>query len=1230
MFKKHTSFILLFLFVYILNGQSFHFTSLSVNDGLSQATVLCLLQDQKGFLWIGTADGLNKYDGNKFEVFRAKNNSQNCISDNEVMALLEDKNGDIWIGTGNGLTRYKTKENKFEIFRSTLADSTTLSNNYVTTLFEDEDGFLLVGTKYGLNQFDPNTQKFKRIESKTTGELKKKFVKSIYKTSDNKYWIGYEDELCLFDKASKKLIQPTNSFGRLISTKGGKNILAFLEDRHGKLWMGTDKGVNIFDNEKQDFVLIPKTEHMMIFNFCQAADGSLWIGTNMGLCHIVNGAMQIQNYQHKPISSFSLSNNNIHSVLEDENGIMWIGTGSGLNKYSAYFSQFNTTRINEFNLNDFTSNKVWAIDKTSDGLLWIGSEGGLFGLNNQLELEAKYDKKNTSLTSVSFNSISKQADGNLWLGTYGGGLVFFDRKKNKFKNFHHNPNDDKTISSDVVKNLLLSKDETVLWVGTPKGLNRISLIDNKVSLHQFHSKDGLNIKANSITHLYEDQNNMLWVGTEGGLICYEYEKDFYRIFKHSMVDSNSISHDFIRTITQTNDKTIWVGTSKGLNKWNDEKMNFERYTVENGIANDVIYSIEEDSNNILWLGTNQGLSKFNPSNKEVINFDYHDGLQSNEFNTNASFKDQEGILYFGGINGFNKFKPEEINADSYAPRVHIGSVQTISKDGRMKNDYELGSLDQVLLSSVDDYFVTINFNAINFSNPEDNTYRYKLEGVDTEWRYTGNNTKVMYTNLPGGDYEFKVAVSNNNKWVESPDSLHIKLVPPFWKTSIFRILGGLFLLGILYLFFRFRLKKIEERNLELEKTIEKRTEDLVEQKKTIEDSEKVFRSFYENSPIGIAYFTKEKGAINRCNNRLSQMLGYSEKELLKKRIYDLTPPEDVEADEKRFLEAVSKKNDFWYRTKKRLVHKNGNIIHTSASLSFNWNEDEALDYTIIMFKDLTIEKAAQERLKQTQTQLLHADKMASLGQLTAGVAHEINNPVNFIYAGINGLKKNMQALFGVIDKYDQIQSSKDFETKKIEINELKKTIDYQEVRNDINELTRAIEDGAARTADIVESLQTFSRADKNERQFANIHQGLDSTIQILNKQIRDQIILVKKYDPEVPLLDCFPGRLNQVFLNILLNGIQAIGQQSKGEILVTTKYLEEKKLVQISIKDNGSGIPKKLLGRIFEPFFTTKEVGKGTGLGLSISYGIIKDHKGRIWVESIENESTTFHIELPV
>jgi len=301
------------------------------------------------------------------------------------------------------------------------------------------------------------------------------------------------------------------------------------------------------------------------------------------------------------------------------------------------------------------------------------------------------------------------------------------------------------------------------------------------------------------------------------------------------------------------------------------------------------------------------------------------------------------------------------------------------------------------------------------------------------------------------------------------------------------------------------------------------------------------------------------------------------------------------------------------------------MIYVNVYTSFHYDKDKQLDYIISMIVNETEDVLAQQKLKKAETQLIEINKMAALGQLTAGVAHEINNPVNFIYSGISSLRKNINALLSIVNQYDQLQTAEDFIQQKPIILEQKEQIDYDLVLEDIEGLMNSIKNGATRTTEIVESLQVFSRKDKLKLQKTNIHKGLDATLHILQKEIKDKVVIEKNYDKKVGEIECFPGQLNQVFMNILVNAIQAI--PVKGVIVITTKN-EQEQLI-ITIEDNGLGISKKILSRIFEPFFTTKAVGQGTGLGLSICYNIIDKHNGTIKVKSKEGEGTTFVITLP-
>ncbi|MEL7020123.1 MAG: ATP-binding protein, partial [Bacteroidota bacterium] len=486
--------------------------------------------------------------------------------------------------------------------------------------------------------------------------------------------------------------------------------------------------------------------------------------------------------------------------------------------------------------------------------------------------------------------------------------------------------------------------------------------------------------------------------------------------------------------------------------------------------------------------------------------------------------------------------------------------------------------------------------------------------------------EILLANLEV-NYSLERKEIENQLLKEKGESFQAELAKQRWQTIG---LGAILISALTLLALFFRLSKVRQRNnqqLQQQKErLEQQAQRLKVAQTTLREREAMFRGFYEQSPLGIALFDERHDHFTRCNQRLSSLLGYSESELCEKSIRDITHPDDVESDRQNFYDYINGNGDDVYFREKRLIRKNGDVVWVNTSISLLYNDADEVNNIIVMMSDITEEKQMEETLHQTQAQLLQADKMASLGQLTAGLAHEINNPVNYIYSGIGGLRKNLNALMSVVQEYDKIQHPDDFVRAIPNVKAMKAAMNYAEVQEDIAELMKGIKEGAERTGNIVRSLQHFSRTDRHVFTYANIHEGLDSTLFILKNALRDNITLHKSWANDLKDIECYPGQLNQVFMNIITNAIHAIGTNT-GDISITTQNTAEG--IQIRIRDTGGGMPSNVQKRIFDPFFTTKEVGKGTGLGLSISYGIINKHGGTIQVESQLGEGSCFTIYLP-
>jgi PAS domain S-box-containing protein len=463
-------------------------------------------------------------------------------------------------------------------------------------------------------------------------------------------------------------------------------------------------------------------------------------------------------------------------------------------------------------------------------------------------------------------------------------------------------------------------------------------------------------------------------------------------------------------------------------------------------------------------------------------------------------------------------------------------------------------------------------------------------------------------------------------------SILVMFSTPFWRDWTFYLCLGFCLLLLAGIVFFLRNLAMKRLNRTLKRLVEEKTRTIEENKEKLANSEALFRSIYENSPLGIIYISDGTDStgnrrILKCNSQVTRMLGYTQNELSNLTIKQITHPDDRENDLESYLKAITHSDTDQYYKVKRLIHKDGRIVHVSAALSAIRDANGEVREQIIMLYDITEEQKARKELKSAQTQLIQSEKMASLGQLTAGVAHEINNPVNFISSGINGLDKNLKKFIEINEEYDKLPNGQEVKAELNRIEKLKLNYDYEGIKQDILDMIETIRVGAVRASKIVSSLQTFSH--HSETNFVNedIHKGIESTLLLLSNRLGNHIRVNKKFNATNSSIACYPDELNQVFMNIMMNAIQAVEKVENPVITIST--LSNEQVVAIKFTDNGHGISKKLKEKIFEPFYTTKPVGEGTGLGLAISYSIIEKHKGKIDLASRKGE-TTFTITLPI
>lgn len=750
------------------------FNHLTIEDGLSQSSVTCILQDGSGFMWFGTQDGLNRYDGYNIKIFKNDPGDSTSLTDNFIFSIYEDLSGTLFVETQSGtFHRYNPRSESFQIV---IKDSINLERarvNSVSALLQESSGIRWTGglsKGTGLVRFDTKTGKsttFKHNPSDPSS-LSDDKVYSVYRDRSGNLWVGTFNGLDRLDERTGKFIHYRNK-------PGDSNSLAdnwvwpIFEDSRGYLWIGTVRsGLSMFDPKSNKFLNYKNDPNdptsindNFVFSIYEDRSGLIWVGTNLSGINYFNPSTQaFEHYTHNPGNKNSLSDDIVLSMLVDKNGYYWIGTRTGgLNKFDYSKKNFTFYNNNPSSSNSIISNSIQSLLEDRAGNIWIGTfSSGLDVLNPQTGAITHYTNNSSDPGSISDNRIYSLAEdklGNIWIGTYGGGLNKLDRATGKFLRYQFKENDSTSISSNATWSLSLD-DAGNLWIGTfGGGVNVLNLNNQK-----------------------------------------------FTYYKNNPNDSTSIADDNIIRIFKDSKGNMWFGTTKGLSKYSKEKGSFKNYDEKDGLANNFIYGIEEDDNGNLWLSTNNGISKFNPETEAFKNYYVQDGLQGNEFNQNAFAKDYKtGCLLFGGVNGFNVFDPDDVKVNSYIPPVVYTSYTRYNSDdeeGKPIFERGISARDSILLTYKDN-IVTLQFAALSYYNNSQNSYRYKLEGFNENWIQLGNNNTVTFTNLSPGDYNLIVTGSNNDGlWNDEGKSLFIEVTPPWWRTNIAYVVYVISFLSLLF------------------------------------------------------------------------------------------------------------------------------------------------------------------------------------------------------------------------------------------------------------------------------------------------------------------------------------------------------------------------------------------------------------------------------------------------
>lgn len=793
---------------------------IGIEHGLSQSTVFAIAQDNQGFMWFGTDDGLNRYDGYSVTVFKHNNLDSNSISDNSILSLLSDKRGDLWIGTRlGGVDRYVPGKNKFFHYHHIGNADSSINASTVNAIYEDGTGDVWLGTNKGLGKFNREKNSFSAFVINKGGNSRQSvLIRTICKDKDGNLWLGMSDGVYKIDISESN---PKERIKRILL----KDIYVYnlRVDHTGKIWISTygdglysyDPVTDILDRHLSDSHPVAGRFISSVF---EDSKKNLWIAA-------YDSGLSVFNLQTKEYRK--VIDEPVMTLFQDKSNILWIGTFTdGVKMYDPLIEHFNHYFDNSAERGEKSKNLITSILEV-DGKLWIGTYGSGIKLYSHPEAgewkhrkiitTLRYDAHNqNAISSDRISALCGSGDGYVWAGTENDGLDCINERSGEIIHYKHNPKNVNSISSNRIVSLLYDAQTHLLWIGHLNGNIDCFNSTKKTFSHYTISP--------SVTAIYKNKNSDLWAGTFGGdLFKYHPGDDSFKKQKLDLSKKNIVKNG-IYSIYE--DKGIvWLGThGSGLIRIDSQSDSMNNYTENNGLPNNSVYGILNDKDGNLWISTNRGLSKFNPRDATFRNYDAKDGLQSNEFNQGAYFAGSDGELFFGGVNGFNAFFPEKIEDNKFLPPVYITSFKIFDKVLPYTNPVTSDS-NPITLSYYQNFF-SFGFVALNYTSPEKNQYEYMLQGFDRDWhKVSAYQRYASYTNLDPGSYVLRVRASNNDGvWNQKGAAVDIIITPPFWMTWWFKSLIIIaFLIAAFIIYLRRKISINKEK--ELQKEISRRLMD---------------------------------------------------------------------------------------------------------------------------------------------------------------------------------------------------------------------------------------------------------------------------------------------------------------------------------------------------------------------------------------------------------------------
>ena len=779
--KKYIIYMLLLIIllittniVYVSAYNNINFKNITSEDGLSQGTVETIIQDDQGYIWLGINDGLCRYNGYEFKIYKHDEELENSITNNYIVDIKQDNSGNIWVGTANGLSKIDTKTDLITNYNMNDEEK-SLSHYNIGDILITKSGDVLVGTSDGLNIYNEKKDEFYRIFNKDS-DLSSQFIRSLAEDENQNIWVATNNGIDKIDiKNNKNIISFKTGHGKFDISENDIYVVRY--DPKGYIWAGALKeGLNRIDintNEVKQYKNDDRDEKSLPGNYVKDilrdSSGNLWVGTDNGLAKYNEQTENFATYKNKIYDKTSLVNDEVFSIQEDESGLIWVGTYAGISMFDPN-TNIEHYKKDPFDENSISDNSIHGIYEDKEGLLWVGTNSKGVNVINRKNYNVKHLNKTSKDYPISDDNINDIVgiDNKIFIATKNG----LNEVDKDLKTINIYNTEDGICNNNITA--LFADSKKNVWIGTANGISVLNTNTNEI-IDITDILTNHNIEDKYIKVIYEDSKGNYWVGCfiDGGLVKIDPNKRTIENYRNKKEDKTSISSNNIRSIVEDKNGNLYIGTSYGLNKLNESNNTFERYSEKDGLSNNTVYGLLVDDNNNLWASTNLGISKLDTNTMTFETFNIIDGFQGNEFNGRAYYKNKSGELFFGGINGLNIFRPNDINRSRYVPTVIFDEFKVNGKVYKDINNQEFKYNENTINISV---FIS------NYKNTKNIQYMYKLEGVSDSWDISRSNN-INYSDLAPGTYTLKIKARIYSGKVSDESAVKFIIKLPIWKSK---------------------------------------------------------------------------------------------------------------------------------------------------------------------------------------------------------------------------------------------------------------------------------------------------------------------------------------------------------------------------------------------------------------------------------------------------------------